>query len=103
MTESQENLRIAIANEKFWQYMAQEKAKILQEEIEKVELAQKKFEQTICKIKTAPEKLIHARNSVSHWEKQVDLEQQIPATSRSEILSLIEVMKLRLRKMGIAC
>lgn len=100
MTETQENLKIAEANQKFWEYMTDEKDTILQEETQKLEDAKLNFLKMFQKLRSAPEKLSKTAENVKLLKIQVKKEREIP---EKEIISLIDVMKMKLRKLGIAC
>lgn len=98
MTESQENLEIAKANEKFWKYMRDDKNKILQEELEKVEQAKEKFKKMFSRLQAAPEKLSQASQNVKALETRIEKER---ATIQQEVSTRYEEMKQILTDLGI--
>lgn len=101
MTEAQENLQNAQANEKFWLWMIEEHDEIVKEEIEKLDQAKENFKDFWKLVKAAPEKLSLAQKNVENKEKELKKEQTIPATQRQEVLSLFESMQAKLLTMGV--
>ena len=103
MNDTREDLKTVQANRKFWEYMSNQKDKIMREELEKVEIAKLKFREMFRKLQSAPKKLIEAQKNEKILQVQLEKEREIPANNRQEVLSLVEQMKANLRKLGIAC